>query len=370
MTPAAPPIYLSTGEISGEMHAAALLQALQRLAPGLRCTAMGEEILRAAGAEIVCPTHGLRVMGFAEVCWHGLTLYRLFRAAAAHIAAAQPAVAVLVDYPGFHLRLARAIRQASPRTRVVYYIAPKAWAWHEGRVRYLRKYVHRLLCIFPFEQAWFQERGVAALYVGNPTLEAMRNLPPREATRAELGLSGETRLVAIFPGSRQQEIRRMLPILLEAAKLLGQRFGIGNAAASSSAGLAFALALAPGIDAAELQRASLLPPWLRLSSSSVSLLAAADIALAKSGTITLEAALALVPTVVIYRAHPLSAWLGRYLVKVPYFSLPNPIAGRPVIPELFQEEATADNIAAAASAWLENAAQYEEARAGLRQVRE
>ncbi len=365
-----PLIYLSTGDLSGEQHASALLRALQRLAPGVRCTAMGEEILRAADAEIVCDRRGLRIMGFAEICRHCLKLYRLFRTAKSHIAAAQPAVAILVDYPGFHLRLAGAIREVSPATRVVYYIAPKAWAWHESRVCCLKKYVHRLLCILPFEEAWFQARGAPAVYVGNPTLEAMRQIPSREAARAELGIRGSARLVAIFPGSRPQEIKRMLPVLLEAADILKQRFGLADVPAPSPKGLAFMLALAPGIDAAALQQTSPLPSWLRLCASSTALLAAADLALAKSGTIALEAALALVPTVVIYRAHPLSSWLGRRLVKTPFFSLPNLIAGRPVMAELFQEQAKADKIAEIAGDLLGDAARYEAARAGLREVRQ
>jgi len=368
--PAAQQIYISTGDLSGEQHAAALLREMLRLSPGLRCTAMGEETLRSAGAEIVCDIRRLRVMGFAEICRHLVAFYRLFRAAVAHVARELPAAAVLVDYPGFHLRLARAIRRVSPRTRIIYYIAPKAWAWRESRVRTLRQYIHRLLCIFPFEESWFRERGLQALYVGNPTWEAMQEMPQREAARAELGINRQDRLIAIFPGSRAQEIRRMLPVLLEAAALLRQRFGIDDSATPSARRLAFALATAPGVGVDDLQRAAPLPRWLQLCGSSLSLLAASDLALTKSGTIALETALALVPAVVIYCAHPLSAWLGRRLVKAPFFSLPNIIAGQPLLTELFQEKATADNIASAAGALLADAAHYEKTRAALRAMRD
>jgi lipid-A-disaccharide synthase len=332
-------IYISTGEASGAEHAARLVRACRELAgeaDALRVTGMGGAALREAGVEAVADLSGRGIMGFTEVLGHLPAIRRALRTVTAHLAEDPPDAVVLVDYPGFHLRLARWIRRNLPGRPVLYYIAPKAWAWKENRVRTLRATVDRLLVIFPFEEAWFAERGVPAVYVGNPTADAVEDVPARDAARRALGLPPRAPVLAMLPGSRPGEVARMLPVFLEAARRLRRRHP----------DLVPALALAPGLRAED-------PPFRDhrtddvrvVSGESRLLMRAADAVLAKSGTTTLEAALLGTPTVVAYRTGRISARIARAVVRLPDFSLPNILSGTRIVPEYIQEAATPEALA-------------------------
>lgn len=357
-------IYISTGEVSGEQHAARLATALRERAPTVPLSGMGTDTLAEAGVEIVVDAEPIRVIGFLEVLTHMPAIRQAYRAALEHIERTRPETVVLVDYPGFHLRLARAIRKRIPQTRILYYIAPKAWAWNEGRVKRLARDTDKVLCIFPFEPEWFGARGVDAVYVGNPTVDALRSIPDGGALRSTLGLPAGQTLISILPGSRRSECRRLLRPLVEAAGELRQH-------PEGDAPPAFALALAPGISAEDMNAVHPLPDWIQpVEGRTHELMRTSDLLLTKSGTSTLEAALLGTPMVVVYKASALSAWIARRVLTLQHVSLPNILAGRGIVPELLQEQATGPTIAAAAMPLLGDTEQTRTMRRDLQSLRE
>lgn len=308
-------LVIIAGEVSGDAHAARLVQELQALRPDLEVWGTGGAEMRKAGVNLFLPLEKLNFMGFVEVVRHLPQILRNFRTVKAHIQNLRPGVVVLVDYPGFNLRLARwCYGQGIP---VVYYIAPQVWAWKEMRVHLLRKYCRMVLCILPFEEAYFRRYGVNAIFVGHPLAE----LIPRE-----FPFEQERRYLVLFPGSRPFEIRRLLPRMLEAARVLGEDLVL----IARPAGLPedfYSPFVAQGL------------PEIRLLNPTEALMRA-RYAFVKSGTSTLLAALFNVPQVVCYRGHFLSYLIARRLVRVPYVSLVNLISGRPAVKELLQHHCT------------------------------
>ncbi|MFH0912024.1 MAG: lipid-A-disaccharide synthase, partial [Planctomycetota bacterium] len=339
-------IYISTGERSGEEHAAMLARALRERDPAVGLWGMGGARLSEAGVETIADASDHAITGFTEVFGHLHAFRALLRQAFEFVRTTRPDAVILVDYPGFHLRLARRIRKALPGQKIFYYIAPKFWAWDYRRVHELRRLTDRVLCILPFEEALLRAEGVSADFVGNPLLDELDFSEDGQTVRGELGLSRESSLVGLFPGSRKSEIRRILPILLAASRMLQKR----------DPSLCFVVAAAPGMDRAMLE--ALAGRGLEglpvLPGRAHEIMAASRLLLAKSGTTTLEAALYGAPMVVLYRVSALSAWLGWRLVRTSCFSLPNllahdfPAAGenpRVLVPELIQEAATPERVA-------------------------
>jgi lipid-A-disaccharide synthase len=310
--------------------------------------------LRAAGVEAVVEAESLSVVGLVEVLAHIPRIYGEFRRIAAAARERRPAAALLVDSPDFHLRLAGKLdRLGIP---VFYLVAPQAWAWREGRVRTLRRHVRQLHCIFPFEEPFFRDRGVDARYIGHPLARQVRpSMGPAEFFRKH-GLDRDRPLVTLCPGSRRGESARHLPVLAEAVRAI---------AARSAAQFVWA---APAGATARFG-----PSWLAplagtglvkiVEGETWDALAHATVALAASGTVTTEAALAGTPVVTYYQVSRVTWILGKPLVRVPFLSMVNLVAGRRVIEELIQGDMTADRLSAAALRLLEDS----EARAGLRE---
>ena len=342
-------IYLVAGEASGDLHAANLLRALRARAPGLEARALGGDALAAAGATLVRHNRDLNHFGFVEVVRHLPQILRLFGQLERDIAAYRPDAVVLVDYPGFNLRLARRLHARG--VRVFYYIAPQVWAWKEGRLAALKAYVDRLYCILPFEPGWFAARGLEVDYVGHPLLDAIAQAEQRPSKlRAELGLGPEAPVLALLPGSRRNEVRAMLPTMLAAARPLVGRAELLIAAAPHLEPEFFAPMLrAAGVEARVV------------SNRTYDVLRTAQAALVTSGTATLETALWRVPQVLCYRVNALSYAIARRLVKLKYVGLPNLILDRPVIGELLQGALTVEALRAEAERLLFDA----EARARL-----
>jgi lipid-A-disaccharide synthase len=273
-------------------------------------------------------------MGFVEVLRNLRTILRLLRDARNDIRAFAPDLLILIDYPGFNLRMARFAKQLG--IKVVYYISPQLWAWKEGRIRTVRACVDQMLCILPFEQDWYAQRGVMAQYVGHPLADRCvpcspaQRLDLREALGSHEFAGSPSSWVALLPGSRLQEIRKHLPIMLRTVE--------------SMQGVVAAVAMAPGLDPSVYHKIlkdcgmnqSNLAQGVLLTNRTRDLLACADAALVASGTATLEAGLMDCPMVAVYKVHPLSYRLGKLLVKVPYVSLVNLILGREAIPERLQ----------------------------------
>jgi lipid-A-disaccharide synthase len=324
----APRIFVSAGEPSGDLHGAGVIQALRRRHPGATIEALGGPRMAAAGATIRYPMEGLAAFGLVEVVTKLRAHLRLLQALRADFRAGRYDLVVLIDYPGFHLRVAEAARQAG--TRVLYYIAPQLWAWRPGRARRFAAAVDRLAVVLPFEQKFFGQLGLKSEYVGHPLVDR-GGWPTRAEARALLGIPAEERVLGMFPGSRAQEVRRLwIPFRTAARRLLDE----GRCHRVIVAGTATGEYPDPG--PIEIVRGDPIPVF-----------AAADAALAKSGTTTLEAALADVPMVVAYKVHPLTWQMFQRLRTVRWVSLVNLVAERQVVPELLQHEAEAGPLAEA-----------------------
>ena len=354
-------VLLVAGEASGDLHGADFVRALRAQLPDVRVAGMGGEALRAAGLEPLVGDVGDTAMVGVFEGWGGLRkLWRAYRTLAAALRTERPDLCVLIDFPEFNLRLARVARRHG--VPVLYYIGPQVWAWRRGRVRTIGRRVDKLALVLPFEPAWYAGRGVAAEFVGHPLLDRVPGRVDRVTALRAAGLDPERRTLLLLPGSRRAEIANMLPVFLEAAALLAAR----------DPGLQVTLLRAHTIAQEQLQ------PYLDASPVALTvverdpydLIAAADLALVKSGTATLECALLGCPMVIAYRLSPLTAALGRLLVRgVDHIGLPNIVAGRSIVPELIQGEVTGARLADAAWPLLADPARRNEVLAGLREVR-
>jgi lipid-A-disaccharide synthase len=335
------------GEASADAHGARVVDQLGRVLPGVECFGLGRERLKAAGLSAVADADALRVVGISEAL-RGLSKIRgVFKTVIREVERRRPSAALLIDLPDFNLRLARRLKKLN--VPVVYYVAPQAWAWRRGRVRQLRRRVHRLCVVFPFEEEFFLGHGVPAEFVGHPLTE--EEFPHREE---------RPKRVAIVPGSRPREIERLLPALAGAARILKEQAG----------DLEFVLPLAPGIEAGRVRailqgagvEAALLP------GGAAGAVPGSRLALVTSGTATLESALAGVPMVVVYRVSRMTYLLVRPIYRLPHVCIVNILAGRGLVPELLQGRANAGAIARAALPRLEDGEERSRTVAGLREV--
>jgi lipid-A-disaccharide synthase len=320
-------IFISAGELSGDLHGGKLIAALKNLNPDISVSAIGGDNMANAGAQLLFHIRETSFMGFTEVVKHLPFIAHLFRRTLQFIDAFQPDVVVLIDYPGFNLRLAKTLTQRN--IPVIYYIAPQVWAWHQSRVKKIRRYTREVLCILPFEAPWFEQHGVRATFVGHPLLD--QSAPP-EKTAVDFG-NGQP-LIGLFPGSRRQEVEKHLPLMVSAAQNLHLELPK----------MCAVVAVASDIDPEIFQKKYRFE-WLTWHKNhNRQLMNAADVLIMASGTATLEATIAQKPFVVIYRLSPLSYLLGKRLIKVPFISIANLIAGKKGVEELIQHGANVTNI--------------------------
>ncbi len=336
-------IFISTGEVSGDLHAASLLTELRRLRPDLSAWGVGGPRLADAGQRQVAGIEQLSLVGITEVLPKLGSILALLRRLKRELARRRPAVVLLVDAPDFNLRIARAAHALG--LRVVYFITPQVWAWRRGRLSDIRRTVDLALCILPFEEAFFREAGVRAEYVGHPLVDLVRPSAPAQALRAGFGLDPARPVIALLPGSRRSEVQALLPSLLGAAQLLCRRSPppqfVVPAASAAVRPLLAPLAGAPIAARIVEGRA-----W--------DCLAAADAAVVASGTATLETALIGTPFVTIYRISPISHAIARRLVRTRWVSLPNLLLGEPAVLELIQHECRPETIAAEIERFLDD----------------
>ncbi len=346
-----PTILLSAGEPSGDLHGAAVARALRARWPEARLYGLGGPLMAAAGVELLADFHDLAVMGFAEVASRIPFFLRLLRRLKSEMRSRGTRLVVPIDYPGFNMRLARAAR--SQGTPVLYYIAPQVWAWHRSRIRQLARLADRLAVILPFEEPIFREAGAQVRFVGHPLLDEQSEPASPDRFRAELGL-GDGPILAVFPGSRRQEVAKHLELFSEAAtRLRSARPHIQAVIARS------------GAVPAELYSGADFPHTM----DGRALLAHAQAALVKSGTTTLEAALMGTPMVIAYRTSALTFALAKRLVRVEHIGLVNLVAGRRLVPEFVQDEATAGALVEAVSPFLSESPARRQVVQGLAEVR-
>lgn len=334
-------ILLVAGEASGDLLGARLAAALRRADPTLHLYGVGGPAMREAGVETFVDIAELGVMGFSELGRGLARVVGILSRVRRELREGRPDLFVPIDFPDFNLRLCPTAAAAG--IPVFYYVSPQVWAWRVGRLRTIARTVRRVLVLFPFEAEMYRSRGVDAHFVGHPLAEGVVAGRGREEVRRSLGLAEGERLVALLPGSRRHEVEAMLPAMLAAAKALGD--GV-------RAVVAEAASLPPGFVGAIVERES--PGVAVVSDDTYTLVAASDAALVTSGTATLECALLGCPMVVAYRMSPLSYAIARRLVKVPFIAMPNLLLGREAVPELVQDDATPERMAAELSRLLDD----------------
>jgi len=318
-------IFFIAGEASGDMHGAHLIQALREAAPGIRCSGLGGRRMEQAGMELVHDLAGEAIMGFVEVLRKALPLRRLFLDTVERVRRERPDCVVLIDYPGFNLRFARAVHAMG--IPVVYYISPQVWAWKQKRIHTLAQVVTKMLVIFPFEEDLYRDKGVDCTYVGNPLLDEVAGYTRTEQRPEEL-------VVGLLPGSRSQEIERIAPVMAE----------VGAALLKDYPQLRLLTPCLTPDRAAQIRRSMGGLSVEIITGGMHDVLARARCCLVASGTATLETALFEVPMCIVYRLNPITYWLAKLLVHIRFIGIVNILAGRMLVPELIQQDAVAERI--------------------------
>ena len=352
-------VLISAGEASGDLYASRLVAALKARHPEAEFFGCAGPRMQAAGVEAVVDARSLAVVGIVEVLGHIPRIYGEFQKLVRAAKTRRPDLAILTDSPDFHLRLAKKLHALG--VPVVYLIAPQAWAWRQGRVKTMQRTLARLLCIFPFEEQFFQGRGVPTTFIGHPLARIVRPSLTRAEFLEKYGVAADDRVVALLPGSRHGEVARHMPYLLDAVKRM-----------QSAGKMRFILALPAGFGAEHTTF------WEPARAASIQViegltwdcLASADVALAASGTVTIEAAMLGTPMVTFYKVNALTWRLGRWMVKVPFLSMVNLVAGRRVAAELIQQEMTGERIAAEALRLLNDDAARRKMKADLEEVKQ
>lgn len=350
-------IMISCGEASGDLYSGALTTELKIQAPGVTLFGLGGARLRAAGATLVGDFDGLAVTGLTEAVGALPRSYAMYRRLVANARERKPDVCVLVDFPDFNFRLMAAMRRLG--VPVVYYISPQLWAWRRGRMRTMSRFVDKVLVIFPFEARLYERAGIPVQHVGHPLVDLARAARTRQAFLGELGLAPDRLTVALLPGSRPNEIRRIVPGLAGAMPLIR----------SQVSDVQFLVAGAPGLSP------DAFTPLTRNGAVLVrdcadDVLAASDVVVTASGTATVQAALHERPMVVVYRVSPLTYWLGKSFLKVDMFAMPNLVAGRRIVPELIQDGFTPARVAEETVELLTDARRRAQTSEALKYVRE
>jgi len=326
-------LYFLAGELSGDTHGAALLHALRESAPEkLVFAGRGGAQMRAIAGDLLENwTDQAAVVGLWEVLKNYGWFRAQFRRVLDEIFSQKPAAVVLIDYPGFNLRLAKALRRAGYRGKLIYYISPQVWAWHRGRIPLMARLLDLMICIFPFEKTLYEKSGLRTIFAGHPLLEQL------EAERLPAGSVREADLIGLFPGSRGREVRKIFPVLLETARVLRRE----------RPHLRFATPAATPERVEELRaiRASLAPAWTDAEcailppGASRRLMQTAAVGLVASGTATVEAAFFGLPLAIVYRVASLTWWVGRAVVRVPFLGMINLLAGKEIAREFLQANA-------------------------------
>src|SRR5271170_238926 len=353
-------LLLSAGEASGDMYAARLATEIKKRMD-VEIFGMGGPQMRAAGVDVITDYSEVSVLGITEIISHLPSLVRAMRKLVSEARKRKPVLAILTDFPGFHLRLARKLKPLGVKN--VYYVCPQFWAWRPWRVRVVRRRFAKALCIFPFEEKFYGDAGVPTKFIGHPLVGMVRPSLTRTGFAAKHGLDSAPPMVTLLPGSRWGEIARHLPTMLTASAELQKL---------TNSDLTVVVAVAPGVELSRV--ASILAASgskaLIVQDETYNALASADVGLVCSGTATIEAALLDVPMAVVYKVTALTAILAKPLVRTKFFSMVNLIAGREVVPELIQKKFTAEAAARELHRLLASPEARAELRTGLAEVRD
>ena len=352
-------ILISAGEASGDLHAGAVTRAIKQLDPEAEVFGMGGDRLREAGGEVLFDIKDHSLMGFVEVLKKLPDVWKLRNAFIDLMEERKPDVLLTIDYPGFNMRLAKLAKERG--IKVVYFIAPQVWAWRPGRAAGVAKATDKIACIFPFEYDLYKSYGADIEFVGHPLVDTVKPSLPRKEAEELAGKRSGHPLILLMPGSRTMEIQRLLPVMLDAAKILKQKrpeleFAMPRAATIPKEKLA-APVKAAGLDVTLTE------------GHTYDIMSVADLAIATSGTVTLEAALCGLGCPILYKSSPVSFWIAKRVVEIPHIGLPNIVAGRLIEPELLQDECKPEKIAAMVLELLETE-RYRQLQQDLHEVRE
>ena len=339
------PILIVAGERSGDVYGAELARALRARLGAINIFGCGGDAMREAGIETVIDAHTISMAGIVEVVAGLPRVYRAFQTLTDEVDRRKPALAVLIDFPDFNLRLAKKLKQRG--IPVVYFVSPQVWAWRKGRLGQIKATVTKMLCIFDFEEAMYREAGIPVEYVGHPLVDLARVQMTREEFFAKAKLDASVAAVALLPGSREKEVAQNLPPLVEAAASLAGRRKFQFV-------IPVAATLRPEWMEALIQHQGSGAAIRTVAGATHDALAYADVAVVASGTATVEAALHARPMVVVYRVAPLTWFLGKLLVRVPHYSMVNLLAGKSLVKELIQSDFTASKVATEVEYLLDN----------------
>ncbi|TKJ42502.1 lipid-A-disaccharide synthase [candidate division LCP-89 bacterium B3_LCP] len=360
-------IMIIAGEVSGDLHASGLIKAFGELEPNIRFFGVGGERMKDAGCENVYSVDDVAFVGFTEVIQHLPFIYRMRKTLLNECLAKKPRAVVLVDYPGFNLNFAQKLRKHPllKDTPVLYYISPQVWAWHASRIKKIARLVDRLAVIFDFEVPLYREAGLKTDFVGHPLLEVTASSLTNEEFRHSLGAELGIPLLGLLPGSRLQEIRRLLPVFLETYLYLKKEIP----------DIKTAIACSPAVEESIYQDimdhfGTAVDNIPLLYNQTADLQAHSDVVLVASGTATLETAILGTPLVMAYRVSPITYLIGKKLVKIPHIALVNVVAGKKIIPEFIQGQATPDNISEELGNILNDSNRCDSMKADLEQVKE
>jgi len=343
------------GEASGDMHGAHLVKAIRALNRELEFFGIGGNALRQAGVRVRVDNSQMAVVGISEAVLKLKILLNALRVAKEDLRRIRPALLIVIDFPDFNLRVATAAKKLG--IPVMYYISPQVWAWRTGRVKKIKKVVDHMVVIFPFEVAFYKKWNVPVTFVGHPLIDSMTSGRSREKKE---NLKGDGLLIGLLPGSRNEEISRLLPTMVRVAGILSEQLP----------GIRFAIPMASSVDRTLIETVveGGAARFLTLSDRLRDVLDEATLIITASGTVTLETAIAGTPMIIVYKVSPLSYWLGKRLIRAKHIGLANLVAGRSIVPELIQHEASAENIAHQALQMLRDEKGLAEIRHQLRHV--
>ncbi len=352
-------LMIVAGEVSGDSHAAALVNALKHLDPALTFSGLGGPKMQAAGVSIDEDLTRFAVVGFFEVLKHYTEFRRSFNTFLKNVAERKPDAVILVDYPGFNLRLAGRLKKMG--VKVIYYISPQVWAWKENRVRFIKKNVDRMLVLFDFEKKFYADRDVEVDFVGHPLADEVDLTCGREETLIRAGLSPDKFTIGLLPGSRQKEIESLLPAMIDAAQIMHHE----------DPRFQFLILKAPNLDEKLFKEYLEQKPFMikLLDGHFHNGLNACDLCVVTSGTATLETALLLKPMVVVYKTSFLTYFLAKALIKIPYIGLVNVVAGKKIVPECIQDDANGQKIADELKKIYKNPAEFDKICTELEKVK-
>jgi lipid-A-disaccharide synthase len=327
-------VLIVSGEVSGDQHGAKLVSEVLKIEPDIHFFGIGGEKMRQAGVKILFDNKPLSVVGVTEILSHALPIFRAWQIIQQAIKEQRPDLIVLIDYPGFNLRLARTAKNKS--IPVLYYISPQIWAWKRHRVRLIKECVNKMLVVFPFEAEIYRKENVPVEFVGHPLSGTVHPNMTQQQAREHFHINNDVRIIGLLPGSRKKEIQRLLPLLLESAKHLKAQFP----------DLAFILPVASPLTRKDID------PYIEnyhlpihiIQGHFYDALQLCDAAIVSSGTATLETALMGIPMVIVYKTSPITYFLAKRVIKIPHIGLCNIVAGRQIVVELIQNEANFINV--------------------------